>query len=106
MRDSIPADHQHLRLLPDHSDTQTFDLIAEARIISEALKASRRKIQVFLVAVLSIVVVVGTLMYVVEGEEHGFVDIPTSIYWAIVTLTTVGYGDLSPKDRDGEIALR
>lgn len=70
---------------------------SESRVITTALKASRRKILVFLVAVLTIVTVVGSLMYVVEGEAHGFHDIPSSIYWAIVTLTTVGYGDMSPQ---------
>jgi voltage-gated potassium channel len=60
------------------------------------LRASGRKIAVFLFTVVTIVLIVGAMMYVVEGEEHGFVDIPTSIYWAIVTLTTVGYGDLAP----------
>lgn len=70
---------------------------SQGRVITAALRASKQKITVFLVAVLSIVIVVGAVMYVVEGEENGFTDIPTSIYWAIVTLTTVGYGDLSPK---------
>ena len=69
----------------------------EARIIMTALRASGRKISVFLSAVLAIVVIVGSLMYVIEGETSGFTDIPTSIYWAIVTLTTVGYGDISPQ---------
>lgn len=70
--------------------------LVEAEYLATALRASRRKISVFLVAVVSTIVVVGSLMYVVEGEKHGFVDIPTSMYWAVVTLTTVGYGDLSP----------
>ena len=68
----------------------------EARGIMSALRASGRKIGVFISAVLAIVVIIGSVMYVVEGEKNGFVDIPTSIYWAIVTLTTVGYGDISP----------
>lgn len=75
--------------------------LQEAQVLTNALRASRRKISVFLAAVLSVVVVMGTLIYVVEGEEHGFKDIPTGIYWAIVTITTVGYGDLSPKTEIG-----
>lgn len=86
-----------LRLLRIFRILKLSAFVSEADVITTALRASRRKILVFVVGVLSIVVVVGTLMYVVEGEEHGFTDIPTSIYWAIVTLTTVGYGDLSPK---------
>jgi voltage-gated potassium channel len=78
------------------------EYISEGKIITSALVASRRKISVFLVSVLAIVTVVGTMMYVVEGEENGFTSIPTSIYWAIVTLTTVGYGDLSPKTALGK----
>ncbi len=77
--------------------------ISESRVILTALHASKKKILVFLVAILSIVTVVGSMMYVLEGEEHGFTDIPTSIYWAIVTLTTVGYGDLSPKTGMGKL---
>ena len=70
--------------------------VAEAELIVAALKASGRKIAVFLFAVLSIVIVVGSLIYLIEGEDSGFTSIPQSVYWAIVTLTTVGYGDLSP----------
>ena len=86
-----------LRLMRIFRILKLSEYTSESRILSTALKASRRKIFVFLVAVLTIVTVVGSLMYVVEGEENGFTDIPTSVYWAIVTLTTVGYGDLSPK---------
>ena len=64
--------------------------------LANALKASRHKIIVFLVTVLTVVILAGTLMFLIEGKENGFVNIPTSIYWAIVTLTTVGYGDISP----------
>lgn len=92
-----------LRLLRIFRILKLSEYISESRIITTALKASRKKILVFLVAVLTIVTVVGSLMYVVEGEENGFTDIPTSIYWAIVTLTTVGYGDLSPKTGLGKL---
>jgi voltage-gated potassium channel len=61
------------------------------------LRASRRKIVVFLFTVLALVVIFGALMYLVEDPESGFTSIPQSIYWAIVTLTTVGYGDISPQ---------
>lgn len=65
-------------------------------LIVKALWDSREKLSVFLFFVLTFTAIVGTLMYLIEGEENGFTSIPTSIYWAIVTLTTVGYGDLSP----------
>lgn len=76
--------------------------IGEAAVLSDALKASRHKIAVFLIAVFSTVIIMGTLLYVVEGPVHGFTSIPKSIYWAIVTLTTVGYGDISPQTAPGQ----
>jgi voltage-gated potassium channel len=76
--------------------------IGEARLLMAALRAARRKIFLFLFTVLVLVVIIGSFMYLVEGEENGFTSIPRSIYWAIVTLTTVGYGDISPKTPLGQ----
>lgn len=70
--------------------------VSESRIIISALKASRAKISVFLYSVITLVIIIGTVMYLIEGEEGGFTSIPQGIYWAVVTLTTVGYGDISP----------
>ena len=67
-----------------------------------ALKASRAKISVFLFAVLIIAIILGTIMYLVEGEENGFTNIPKSVYWCIVTLTTVGFGDIAPQTPLGQ----
>ena len=69
----------------------------EYQALGRAISASGRKILVFLSVVLMIVLVSGTLMYVVEGPQHGFTSIPTSVYWAITTMTTVGFGDITPK---------
>ncbi len=77
--------------------------LTEAHTLGRALRASSRKITVFLLAVCTLVVVIGTLMYVVEGAEHGFTSIPASMYWTVVTLTTVGYGDISPKTPLGQL---
>lgn len=77
--------------------------MTEAQIMVEALAKSARKIMVFLYAILMLVVVFGSLMYVVESGEAGFTSIPVSIYWAIVTLTTVGYGDISPQTPLGQL---
>lgn len=69
----------------------------EFRTLARALSASRRKITVFVGVVMMVVLVLGTLMYVVEGPENGFTSIPAAVYWAIATMTTVGFGDLVPK---------
>ena len=74
----------------------------EGAIIVKALKQSRIKISVFLFAVLTMVVIIGTMMYLIEGAENGFTSIPRGIYWAIVTLTTLGYGDISPSTALGQ----
>jgi voltage-gated potassium channel len=72
------------------------------RTLMRALWSSRQKISVFIFFVLILVVIFGTIMYLIEGESHGFISIPQSIYWAIVTLTTVGYGDISPQTPLGQ----
>ena len=77
--------------------------VAEYQSLGRALAASRRKILVFLSAVLMIVLVMGTVMYVVEGPGNGFSSIPTSVYWAITTMTTVGFGDITPKTDLGRL---
>ncbi len=86
-----------LRLLRVFRVLKLARLLGEAQRLAVALQASRRKITVFLLFVLTIVVIMGTIMYIVEDPENGFTSIPRSIYWAIVTLTTVGYGDIAPQ---------
>ncbi len=92
-----------LRLLRVFRLLKLSEYVAEADTLRLALRASRRKISVFISAVVLLVVIIGALMYVIEGEVNGFTSIPRSIYWAIVTLTTVGYGDLSPKTSLGQM---
>ena len=70
--------------------------------LTTALKASKTKILIFLFSVIVLTIILGTIMYLIEGPENGFTSIPISMYWAIVTLTTVGYGDLSPSTPFGQ----
>ncbi|MFC7358558.1 ion transporter [Jejudonia soesokkakensis] len=85
-----------LRLLRVFRILKITRYIGESNKLRKALNDSRPKIFVFLFAVLIISIIAGTLMYIVEGEESGFVSIPVSVYWCIVTLTTVGFGDIAP----------
>ncbi|WP_372845339.1 ion transporter [Pontiella sp.] len=85
-----------LRMLRIFRVLKMAQYVGEADLLKNALISSRRKIGIFLVTVMTIVVIIGSLMYVIEGEANGFTSIPQSVYWAIVTLTTVGYGDISP----------
>ena len=92
-----------LRLLRVFRIFKLTDYLVEYQMLADALAASRRKILVFLSAVLMVVLILGTLLYVVEGPEHGFKDIPTAVYWAITTVTTVGFGDITPKTDLGRL---
>ena len=85
-----------LRLLRIFRVLKLVEYSSEAGVLIEALLRSRRKIFVFIATLLTIVVIFGALMYVVEGPEKGFTSIPTGMYWAIVTVATVGFGDIAP----------
>ena len=77
--------------------------LAEFGVLARALSASRHKIMVFLAFVMMVVLVMGTLMFVVEGPDNGYTSIPVSVYWAITTMTTVGFGDITPKTDLGRL---
>lgn len=77
--------------------------VGQMDVLVRALKGSRDKILIFIFVVLTLTVILGTLMYLIEGETHGFSSIPRSIYWAIVTMTTVGYGDIVPVTVPGQM---
>ncbi len=85
-----------LRLLRVFRIFKLGQFLTEINFLTHALKGSLRKISIFLLTVLTITVILGSIMYLVEKKENGFTNIPESIYWAIVTITTVGYGDISP----------
>jgi len=85
-----------LRLLRVFRILKITRYLGEANRLRRALHQSRPKILVFLFAVLIVAIIAGTVMYLVEGEENGFTSIPRSVYWCIVTLTTVGFGDIAP----------
>lgn len=92
-----------LRLLRVFRVLKLVGFLREAQILKDALWSSRRKIVVFLSAVLVLVTLLGTVVYIIEDAEAGFTSIPRSIYWAIVTVTTVGYGDIAPQTVLGQM---
>ncbi len=92
-----------LRLLRVFRVLKLAHFVGEARTLRLALRESTRKIIIFLGTVLTLVLIVGALMYLIEGEKHGFTSIPQSVYWAIVTMTTVGYGDIAPQTVIGKV---
>ena len=91
-----------LRLLRVFRILKLARYLGASNSLVNALKASKAKISVFLFAVVIISIILGTIMYLVEGEENGFSNIPKSVYWCIVTLTTVGYGDIAPQTPIGQ----
>ena len=91
-----------LRVLRVFRILKLVQFMGEAELLKQAMIASKRKIFVYLFFLLNLVIVLGSIMYLIEGEKSGFDSIPRSIYWAIVTLTTVGYGDISPTTNFGQ----
>lgn len=92
-----------LRLLRVFRILKLVRFVGESNNLLRALRASRAKIMVFVFFIVVISVLLGTIMYLIEGPENGFNSIPDSVYWTVVTLTTVGYGDISPQTPEGRI---
>lgn len=91
-----------LRLLRVFRILKLHRYLGESQKLTNSLRASRTRISVFLFTILIICIILGTVMYMLEGSESGFTSIPRSVYWAIVTLTTVGYGDIAPQTTLGQ----
>ncbi|MEM1203611.1 MAG: ion transporter [Acidobacteriota bacterium] len=91
-----------LRLLRVFRILKLAHFVGAQRLLHTAIRASAQKIIVFLGVVITMVMIIGASMYLIEGEEHGFTSIPQSMYWAIVTMTTVGYGDIAPETVAGK----
>ncbi len=91
-----------LRLLRVFRVLKLAHMLSEASALRQAFWASRSKIAVFMAFVAILVVILGSLMHIIEGPKHGFTSIPQSMYWAIVTMTTVGYGDIAPQSPIGK----
>jgi len=91
-----------LRLLRVFRVLKLARYLGEANVLLTALRSSRPKIIVFLGSVVTLLVIVATLMYLIEGEANGFTSIPRALYWAVVTMTTVGYGDIAPQTVPGQ----
>ena len=98
----VLADVRILRVVRVFRILKLVQYMGEAEVLVATLKASRFKIAVFLITVMSIAVVIGSMIYLIEGPENGFTSIPRGLYWSIVTLTTVGYGDVTPQTGVGQ----
>jgi len=91
-----------LRILRVFRVLKLAHFMAETEVMIRAIRSSTRKILIFVYVVMTLVVILGSVMYLIEGPESGFTSIPRGVYWAIVTLTTVGYGDISPQTPVGQ----
>ena len=91
-----------LRVLRIFRVLKLVQYLDEAEVMAQAMRASGRRMAVFFATIIALVVIFGSVMYLIEGDENGFSSIPRSIYWAIVTMTTVGYGDISPSTAPGQ----
>lgn len=103
----IPGSHyllvvRLLRVLRVFRVLKIVQYVGEADLLMRALRESRRKVTIFVFGVFTIATIAGSLMYMIEGESSGYTSIPRSVYWAVVTLTTVGYGDISPVTPQGQ----
>ncbi len=91
-----------LRLLRIFRIFKMVPYLKDAHILMTAIKTSKRKVFLFVYSLIVLAMIMGSMMYVIEGEENGFTSIPKSMYWSVVTMTTVGYGDMTPKTSSGQ----